>query len=70
MDPITVAMVFQALDLAVKLAPQVRSLVHEIRIAIGKNPQVTQSMKEITDGTVQVSDATLSVLAPLLRVKP
>lgn len=66
MDPITIAMIFQALDLAIKLAPEVRQLVHEIRVAIGRNPDVAVSLKEITDGTIQVSDATLAALAPLL----
>lgn len=67
MDPATIALIFQALDLAVKLAPEVVELVHEIKTAIAKNPDVMPSLKSITDGTIQVSDATLAALAPLLK---
>ncbi len=67
MDPATIALVFQALDLAVKLAPEVIELVHEIKLAIGKNPEVVLSLKQITDGTIQTSQATRAALAVLLK---
>lgn len=67
MDPATIAIIFQALDLAIKLAPEIRELVHEIKLAIGKNPDVIPSLEKITSGTIEVSDATLAALAPLLK---
>ena len=64
MDPATLALIFQALDLAIKLAPEVMQLVAEIKSAIGKNQ--LQTLQAITDGTIQTSAATRAALAPLL----
>ena len=41
--------------------------MHEIKGAIAKNPDVMPSQNSIADGTIQVSDATLAALAPLLK---
>jgi hypothetical protein len=64
MDPLTIALIFQALDLAIKAAPEVVELVHEIKVAIGK--EHAQTLQQVADGTIQVSQETLAILAPLL----
>jgi hypothetical protein len=67
MDPATIALIFQVLDLAIKEAPEVMILVQELKTALNKNQSVQGTLKQITDGTIQVSNDTLAILAPLLK---
>ena len=69
MSPATIALVFQILNLIIQEAPEMVSLVKTFEEAFGKHPNTQQTMKQITDGTIQVSDETLALLAPLLKGK-
>ncbi len=65
MDPATIALAIQALDLAVKLAPEVIALVEEIKAVIQKRHAGT--LAQIAAGTIRVDDETRAILAPLLK---
>ena len=65
MDPATIALAIQALDLAVKLAPEVLALAEEIKVAIGRRHAGT--LAQIAAGTIQTDEQTRAILAPLLK---
>lgn len=64
MDPATIALILQALDLAIKAAPEVVALVEEIKAAICKNHAGT--LAQVAAGTIQTDVQTMAILAPLL----
>lgn len=68
MDPATITLIITFLDLLVKVEPGIVALVQEIRALIAKNPDSQRTLKQITDGTIQVSQATREQLAPLLAL--
>ena len=65
MSPATIALLFQVLQLVITEAPEMVTLVKQIEEDFGKHPAVQQTLKQITDGTIKVSAATLAQLAPL-----
>ena len=71
MDPVTIALILpliiQGLDLAVKLAPEVLLLVQEIKTMLSKNPDLTPTLQQIADGTLQTTAATRAMLADLVK---
>ena len=42
-------------------------LVKAFEADFGKHPSTQQTVKQITDGTIQTSNETLALLAPLLK---
>lgn len=68
MTPETIALVFQILNLVIQEAPDMLKLVVEFKAALTNNAATQQTLKQITDGTIQVSAEALAVLKPLLQV--
>jgi len=69
MTPTTLALLFQVLQLVITEAPEMVTLIKQIEADFGKHPTVQQTLKQITDGTIKVSAATLAQLAPLVNGK-
>ena len=67
MNPETIALIFQILNLAIKEAPEVLGLVNQFKAALGDHEACQQTLKQITDGTIQCSNDTLLLLAPLMK---
>jgi hypothetical protein len=67
MSPATIALVFQVLNLIIQEAPEMVGLVRAFEADFGKHPSTQQTVKQITDGTIQTSNETLALLAPLLK---
>jgi hypothetical protein len=69
MSPTTLALVFQILNLIITEAPEMVTLVKQFEADFGKHAATQQTLKQITDGTIQVSNETLAQLARLLNGK-
>jgi hypothetical protein len=67
MSPATIALVFQILNLIITEAPEMVNLVKTFEVDFGKHTATQQTLKQITDGTIEVSNETLALLAPLLK---
>ena len=67
MSPATIALIFQILDLAIKEAPELFQLVTEFKNNFCKSEVVQITLKQLTDSTLETSNSTLAVLAPLLK---
>lgn len=59
-------MILSFLDLIVKLEPGIVALVLQVKALLKKDPEAQRTLKQITDGTIQVSQATRQQLAELI----
>jgi hypothetical protein len=66
MSAATITLILGILDLLVKAEPGIVALVREIKQTIANNGEVQQTLKQITDDTIQVSAETRAALAQLL----
>ena len=66
MDPATVALIFQLLDLAIKEAPEMMNLINEFKAQFSNHPATAEAMKQINADTLRSSNETLAILLPLL----
>ena len=69
MDPVTIALIFQLLDLAIKEAPELMNLINEFRAQFSNHPATAEAMKLINADTLRSSNETLAILLPLLAAK-
>jgi hypothetical protein len=69
MDPATIALIFQLLDLAIKEAPEMMNLINEFKAAFGSHECTQEAMKQMNAETLQASNEALAILLPLLAAK-
>ena len=69
MTPTDLSILLVALDGAVKLAPSILVLVESLKRHAASDPEVSALLKQLNDGAIATSEATLVVLGPWLKGK-
>ena len=69
MDPATIALIFQLLDLAIKEAPEMMNLINEFKTAFSNHICTQSAMKAMNAYTLKSANETLAILLPLLAAK-